>query len=144
MQVLGPFFVEGAPVLPNGADMTVGVLPPGEPTWFAGRVSAAEAGTGSHLAVPGATVDVWQTRPDAKYDVQVAEGAGSAAPDLDSPHYQLRGRFVTDAEGQFSFKTYVRPALYCSLAAAEVAVVAVVVGAAVAAAVSAAVIYAAL
>ncbi|MGE3857757.1 MAG: dioxygenase, partial [Dehalococcoidia bacterium] len=39
--VLGPFFVEGAPELPNGADLTEGgdtSTAPGEPTWVNGRV----------------------------------------------------------------------------------------------------------
>jgi len=96
--VLGPFFVEGAPELPNGADLTAGVdtsNAPGEPTWVNGRVLTLDG-----QPVVGAAVDVWQTRPDALYDVQDDDEA-----------MQMRARFRTDEAGRFFFKTY-KPVSY--------------------------------
>src|SRR5690606_12980046 len=90
--VLGPFFVEGAPELPNGADLTEGVdvsEVPGEPTWVNGRVLTLEG-----RPVPGAAIDIWQTRTDSLYDVQD-----------DDPSMQMRARFHTDEEGRFYFRT---------------------------------------
>ncbi len=96
--VLGPFFVEGAPNLPNGADLTEGVdtsTAPGEPTWVNGRVLTLDG-----APIADAAVDVWQTRPDALYDVQDDDHA-----------MQMRAQFRTDAEGRFFFKTY-KPVSY--------------------------------
>lgn len=96
--VLGPFFVEGAPELANGADLTVGVdtsMAPGEPTRVNGHVLALDG-----RPIEGAIVDVWQTRPDALYDVQDDDDA-----------MQMRARFRTDAEGRFYFRTF-KPVSY--------------------------------
>src|SRR5512137_2874680 len=50
--VLGPFYVEGAPEKPLGADIAEGVE--GEPTYFSGRVRAPDG-----RPIPGATLDLW-------------------------------------------------------------------------------------
>jgi hydroxyquinol 1,2-dioxygenase len=92
--VLGPFFVEGAPELPNGADMSGGF--PGEALFVSGTVSSAD---GKRL--PGAVIDVWHSDDDGFYDVQY--------PDRDE--MALRGRFRADAEGRFYFKT-IQPEFY--------------------------------
>ncbi|MEX2447068.1 MAG: intradiol ring-cleavage dioxygenase [Dehalococcoidia bacterium] len=93
--VVGPFYVQDAPYLENGHDMTVGVDIPGEHTWVEGRVLALDG-----APIADATVDVWQTRPDSLYDVQ----------DEDS-EMQMRGRFRTDGDGRFWYRTY-KPVSY--------------------------------
>jgi alcohol dehydrogenase class IV/protocatechuate 3,4-dioxygenase beta subunit len=84
--VLGPFYVEGPPVMHHGADLAAGL--PGIPMWADILVKDLDG-----QPVPGATVDVWQSNEDGYYDVQL--------PDLDGP--ALRGRFTTDDEGRLAF-----------------------------------------
>ncbi|XVQ06702.1 dioxygenase [Spirillospora sp. CA-255316] len=93
--ILGPFYVPGAPFRASGAsiaDVDLG----GEPLLVNGEVTDT---AGRPLA--GAVADVWQTAPNGRYDVQ----------DPGQPRHNLRGRFRTDAEGRFSFRT-VRPVSY--------------------------------
>lgn len=92
--VLGPFYVDGAPSLPLGADISNGMS--GEPLYVEGRVMSAE---GNPLA--GAIVNVWQSNEDGFYDVQIS--------DLDS--LALRAQFTTDAQGHFQFWS-VMPSFY--------------------------------
>lgn len=92
--VLGPFYVNGAPELPNGARLAAGL--PGDPTLFSGRVLSS---AGQPIA--GALVDMWQADAEGLYDVQ--------RPNLRHP--QLRAQFHTDAQGRFWFWT-VRPTEY--------------------------------
>lgn len=92
--VLGPFHVEGAPRFPNGADISSGA--PGEPTFVAGRVLSV-AGS----AIAGPELDVWQTDGEGFYDVQRPDYAGA----------RVRGRFLTDDNGGFRFRT-VKPVSY--------------------------------
>lgn len=91
--LLGPFYREGVPELKLG-DSIAGMTP-GEPTVVAGRVTDP---AGRPLA--GALLDVWQAAPDGLYDNQRPGGAMT-----------LRGRFHTDAEGRYRFRT-VKPAHY--------------------------------
>ena len=93
--VLGPFFVEGAPVYENGTDLTRDLELAGEPTWVTGRVRSVDG-----KPIAGAMVDVWQARPDSLYDVQDADAG-----------LELRGRFRSDAEGRFWYRTY-KPVSY--------------------------------
>ena len=86
--VLGPFYVEGAPELPLGAEVARAMK--GEALHVSGRVSTAG---GSPIA--GAIVDIWHSDEDGNYDVQRA----------DQPDANLRARFRTDAEGRFHFWT---------------------------------------
>ena len=92
--VLGPFYVEGAPPMPAGADIAVGEE--GMPTFVSGHVFDTE---GEPIA--GAMLDVWQTDAEGFYDVQRPERG-----DL-----RLRGKFLTDAEGSYRFRT-VKPVPY--------------------------------
>ncbi len=92
--VLGPFFVENAPALANGADIAAG--DGGEPAFVSGRVLDTKG-----APIAGATIDVWQTDGEGFYDVQ-------------RPHQgemRLRGTFRSDAEGRFHFRT-VKPVSY--------------------------------
>jgi hydroxyquinol 1,2-dioxygenase len=84
--VQGPFYWEGAPVLPLGADIGKGM--PGEPAYYGGRVTDTH---GRPLA--GCCLDVWSGDGDGVYDMQMGGDAGM----------RLRGRFHTDAQGRYSF-----------------------------------------
>ncbi|MBC3194322.1 iron-containing alcohol dehydrogenase [Pseudonocardia sp. C8] len=86
--VLGPFYVDGPPELPQGTDISAGL--PGTPLY----VDVSVTGTGGQ-PVAGAVVDVWQSNEDGFYDVQL--------PDLDGP--VLRGRLRTDAGGHLTFRS---------------------------------------
>ncbi len=92
--VLGPFYVEGMPELPNGAN--IARPGDGEPAHINGRVRDS---AGAPIA--GAVVDVWQNADNGLYSVQDDHQA------LDN----LRGRFTTDAEGRYAFWA-VRPTDY--------------------------------
>jgi hydroxyquinol 1,2-dioxygenase len=92
--VLGPFYIEGAPDLSHGADISHGG--PGEPTEVSGRVLTA---AGKPIA--GALLDVWQTAPNGFYSTQ----------DPNQERFNLRGRFRTDGKGAFSFRT-IKPTSY--------------------------------
>lgn len=91
--VLGPFYVQGPPVFPFGADIGGGMQ--GEPLHFSGSVCD---GAGQPLG--GAIVDVWHADGDGYYDVQ-----------QDPSHLTGRARFVTGADGRFAFWT-VKPSSY--------------------------------
>ena len=93
--VLGPFFVENAPALPPGADISPGM--PGEPLLVEGSVSAVGGGL---LGV--ATVDVWHSDKDGFYDVQHYDEGGETT---------MRARFIADEAGRFWFWTIV-PSFY--------------------------------
>jgi hydroxyquinol 1,2-dioxygenase len=84
--VLGPFFVEGAPEMPLGADIRRPGTP-GEPCAVSGTIKDLKG-----KPVAGATVDVWEGGADGLYDVQKPDGTN------------LRARFRSDAGGRFHFK----------------------------------------
>lgn len=93
--ILGPFFIEGVEPLPSGADICLDHK--GEPLVVRARVTDVGG-----LPVAGATIDVWQTNDDGFYDVQ-QRGI--------QPEGNLRGKFVSDAQGRFWFRT-VKPRFY--------------------------------
>ena len=82
--VLGPFFVDNAPHLPLGADISGKAE--GEPLYANGVIRNVD---GKPLA--NATVEVWQCNTDGFYDVQI------------SPELNLRAEFHTDDQGRFHF-----------------------------------------
>ena len=84
--VLGPFYVEGAPEMPLGANVTGGLK--GEPLFAEGTVSSPD---GQPLL--NAAVDVWQSDADGFYDVQYADRTEAG----------LRGRLHTNSNGRFYF-----------------------------------------
>jgi hydroxyquinol 1,2-dioxygenase len=92
--VLGPFYVEGAPEKPLGANIAEGV--PGEPTYFSGRVRSPDG-----RPIAGATLDLWSTDGDGWYDVQLKGNEGMRA----------RGKIETDADGRYRFWT-IKPVSY--------------------------------
>jgi hydroxyquinol 1,2-dioxygenase len=92
--VLGPFHVAGAAEYAMWTDIGAGVA--GEPCYVSGRV----LDTGGK-PIGGAVLDVWQTDGDGFYDVQRPGGNARYA----------RGKFTTDADGRFGFRT-VKPVSY--------------------------------
>jgi hydroxyquinol 1,2-dioxygenase len=91
--VLGPFFVEGAPEMPLGANIARPGTP-GEPCVVSCSVKGAKG-----EPVAGAVIDVWEAGGDGFYDVQKPEGTN------------LRARFRADAQGRFHFRC-VKPSSY--------------------------------
>lgn len=83
--VLGPFFVEDAPHVALGGDLSSGA--PGEPCWVEGTVTGTD---GTPLA--GARIDVWEADEDGRYDVQ-----------YDAARRAARGHLFTDGDGGYRF-----------------------------------------
>jgi protocatechuate 3,4-dioxygenase beta subunit len=94
--ILGPFHVQGSPLLENGASIVTRTLAEGEPAIVRGRVLDV---TGNPIA--GAIIDVWQTDANGMYDIQ----------DSGDVNGNLRGRFKSDSQGRYEFKT-IRPVPY--------------------------------
>lgn len=93
--VLGPFHVEGAPEYPMGTNICLDQK--GEDMVVRGRI----LDTAGH-PIEGARIDVWQANDEGFYDVQ-QKGI--------QPDFNLRGVFVTGADGTYWFKG-VRPKYY--------------------------------
>lgn len=96
--LLGPFWRANAPEYPLGANIAHGAEAqlPGQSLSVTGTVRNSRG-----QAMADAVVDVWQASPLGMYENQ----------DKDQPDMNLRGRFHTDAQGKFHFKS-VRPAGY--------------------------------
>ena len=92
---LGPFYRAGAPRCADG-DSLLRSPTPGAPLWFRGVVRDEKANP-----VAGAEVDVWHSSTVGLYENQ----------DPSQADMNLRGRFVTGADGSFSFRS-VKPAGY--------------------------------
>lgn len=88
--VLGPFYVGEHKPTPHGSDISQGVS--GEPMFVQSRVTDL---TGQPLA--GAEIDIWHADDNGFYDSQ--------KPSYETQGPSLRARFVTDADGRFSFRT---------------------------------------
>jgi protocatechuate 3,4-dioxygenase beta subunit len=93
-RLLGPFFREGSPVLPAGACIVSEHSAP-EIVLY-GRVTDTDG-----KGVAGAGIAVWQTDETGACDLQLDGGR----------EMDMRGRFVTDADGNYHFRT-VRPLGY--------------------------------
>ncbi|KAM0466774.1 hypothetical protein ACHAPV_000282 [Trichoderma viride] len=87
--ILGPFWRADAPIRENGTPITFNTPKDAVVAYMHGQVTSAE--TGKPLA--NATVDVWQASTNGLYEQQ----------DDDQIDCNLRGKFVTDAEGRYSF-----------------------------------------
>lgn len=81
--VLGPFYVDAAPVHPAGADISNNIS--GSPLLVVGSV-LSESG----FPLSGATVDIWHADADGYYDIQKDPGT-----------FGGRARFATDVNGRF-------------------------------------------
>lgn len=91
----GPFYRADAPALPLGANLCRGGE--GMPLSVEGSITGPE---GEPLA--RAEVEVWHANAEGRYENQ--------DPD-NQPEHNLRGRFSTDAQGRFHFRS-IRPAGY--------------------------------
>ena len=88
--VLGPFYVGEHKAMPHGADISPDLA--GERMFVQGRVTDL---SGKPLAnVP---VDVWHADDDGWYDSQ--------KPNYEAEGPSSRGRFITDDDGRFFFRT---------------------------------------
>ncbi len=83
--VFGPFFVEGAPEVPLGGDISFGAK--GNPCWVTGRVRGVDG-----TPVGGAHIEVWEADEDGFYDVQYPGDVTAA-----------RGWLTADDEGGYRF-----------------------------------------
>lgn len=83
--VFGPFFVEDAPRVEPGGDISGGAA--GEPCWVEGRVTGTDG-----RPVPGARIEVWEADADGFYDVQYADGRTAG-----------RAHLFSDDDGRYSF-----------------------------------------
>lgn len=92
--VLGPFYWEGAPDLPRGSNLAVGVK--GEPAFYSGRVLSADG-----EPLENALLDIWSGDGDGDYDMQIPGETGMKA----------RGRIRTDDQGRYWFRS-IRPTFY--------------------------------
>ena len=93
--LLGPFWRTGSPREDNGASI-VRSPTPGDPIFVTGYVADLDG-----RPVADAEVDVWNTSGEGLYENQ----------DPRQADMNLRGKFVTDSSGRFSFRT-VKPAGY--------------------------------
>ncbi|MGA8708129.1 MAG: dioxygenase [Steroidobacteraceae bacterium] len=92
--VWGPFYWEGAPELPLGSDLAIGVK--GEPAFYSGRVLSADG-----RPLPNAMLDIWSGDGEGNYDMQIPGETGMKA----------RGKIRTDAQGRYWFRS-IRPTFY--------------------------------
>lgn len=92
--VLGPFFRDERPSLPDGSDISAGQ--PGTPLFMRARVLDT-----SGRPVAGATFDVWHSDAEGHYDADLADVSGTA----------MRGQFRTREDGSVSFRS-IAPASY--------------------------------
>jgi hydroxyquinol 1,2-dioxygenase len=86
--VLGPFHIDGSPVVPYGHDMSDGL--PGRPLFITGRVLDTDGNP-----IPGAVLDVWQADSDGMYEAQL--------PDVDEA--RLRAKYRARADGTYCVRT---------------------------------------
>lgn len=83
--VFGPFFVDDAPRIENGGDISGGAA--GQPCWVEGTVTDT-----SGNPVAGARVEVWEADDDGFYDVQYGDGRTAG-----------RAHLFTEADGGYRF-----------------------------------------
>lgn len=93
--LLGPFWRTDSPRTENGGSLLRSTTP-GPALFFKGWVRDQEG-----KPVAGAEVDVWHASPVGLYENQ----------DSDQAEMNLRGKFTTDANGEFSFRS-IKPAGY--------------------------------
>jgi hydroxyquinol 1,2-dioxygenase len=75
--VFGPFFVDAAPFVEPGGDISHGAA--GQPCWVEGTVTGADGSP-----IPGAVIDVWECDEEGFYDVQYDDGRVAARAQLAS------------------------------------------------------------
>lgn len=93
--MLGPFWRMHSPATPNGGSIVRSPTP--GPVLFVEATFLDSAGK----PIEGAEVDIWQSSPEGFYENQ----------DPVQADMNLRGKFITDAQGRISFRS-VKPAGY--------------------------------
>ena len=83
--VLGPFFVENAPRIEIGGDISGDA--PGQPCWVEGTVTGVDGSP-----IPGARIELWEADENGFYDVQ-----------YDGDRVAGRGHLFTDDNGRYAF-----------------------------------------
>lgn len=100
--ILGPFFREGAPRLPMGADIVKDHSTRdangkgGQTAYMYGTVADVDG-----TPIEGAEIDVWHDAVNGLYEQQ----------DPNQPEYNCRGKFVTGKDGRYGFRC-LRPVAY--------------------------------
>jgi catechol 1,2-dioxygenase len=93
--LMGPFWRMGSPVTPNGGSI-VRSPTPGDPIFVNAWVRDTQG-----RPVPDAQVDIWQASSEGFYENQ----------DPGQADMNLRGKFVTDAQGRIAFRS-IKPVGY--------------------------------
>ncbi len=93
--VLGPFYVQGAPLRNFGESIVDDPSTGGESLVLHGSVRDLDG-----RPVPGATIDVWEVQPNGRYDIEE-----------DAEKRNLRGAFSSLDDGRYEIRT-VRPVDY--------------------------------
>lgn len=83
--VFGPFFLEDAPEIPVGGDISGGAS--GEPAWVSGTVKDTDGNP-----IPNARIEVWEADDDGFYDVQYTDDRIAG-----------RAHLYSDDSGEYSF-----------------------------------------
>ena len=94
--VLGPFYVEGTPLLALGESIAKRRKPDDETLVIQGHVRGVDG-----AVLPHAEIEVWQTDTNGMYDIQ----------DPEAPENNLRGRYRADEDGYYRIDT-IRPTAY--------------------------------
>ncbi|KOS21969.1 Catechol 1 [Escovopsis weberi] len=94
--ILGPFWRADTPVRENGTTISFDTPEDGEIVYMHGRVTGADG-----APLPNATVDIWEASTNGLYEQQ----------DPNQVDCNLRGKFITDAEGRYSMYC-LRPTAY--------------------------------
>src|SRR5918998_3383025 len=87
--LLGPFWRLNSPRVENGGSIVPSDTP-GDPLFVTAQVQDQDG-----APIPGAEVDVWHASPIGLYENQDPEQA----------EMNLRGKFATDADGRFAFRS---------------------------------------
>lgn len=95
--ILGPFWREEAPIYKMGESIVQNQFEKADYTHMHGRILDFDTGR----PVENAEVDIWHTGPNGLYEQQ----------DPDQPEMNLRGRFYTDKDGEYSL-ICLRPTKY--------------------------------
>ena len=83
--VFGPFFVDDAPLVQNGGDISFGAV--GQPAWVEGSVKDTEGNP-----IPNARIEVWECDEDGFYDVQYGDERSAG-----------RAHLYSDENGEYRF-----------------------------------------